>query len=146
MTLQQTMAKEMGIFSRWANYAAQYLGNGIAFSAAIGSVLLWGMTGPVFGYTDTWQLIINTGTSVITFLMVFLIQNTQNRDSAAMQLKLDEIIRSTQGAHKMMLDVEQLSASDLEKLRVLYQEMADNARRDKGGSSADTGTPDIKAA
>jgi low affinity Fe/Cu permease len=146
VTLQQIMGKEVSIFSRWANFAAQYLGSATAFGAAVGIVLVWGITGPVFRYSDTWQLIINTGTSIVTFLMVFVIQNTQNRDSAAMQLKLDEIIRSTEGAHKMMLDLEQVSTNDLEKLRARYQEMADNARRDKSGSSADTGTPDIKAA
>ena len=85
------------------------MGSATAFGLAIGVVLLWGLTGPLFHFSDTWQLMINTGTTIVTFLMVFLIQNSQNRDSAAIQLKLDEIIRSIDGAHNTMLDLERLS-------------------------------------
>ena len=99
----------------------------------------------VFNFSDTWQLIINTGTTIITFLMVFLIQNTLNRDSAAIQLKLDEIIRSTHGAHNSLLDLEEFSTNDLEKMRALYQQLAERARSDKTGGIAPTGTPGITA-
>jgi low affinity Fe/Cu permease len=101
-----------------------------AFAVAIGIVIVWVSTGPFFDYSDTWQLIINTGTTIVTFLMVFLIQNTQNRDSAAIQLKLDEVIRSTRGAHNAMLDLEELSTKDLDKICALYQQLAENARQD----------------
>jgi low affinity Fe/Cu permease len=119
------------------------MGSGTAFGAAIGIVILWIVTGPMFNFSDTWQLIINTGTTIITFLMVFLIQNTQNRDSAAIQLKLDEIIRSTHGAHNALLDLEKLSTRDLDKIRELYQQLAEKARTDKNGGHAATGTPDV---
>ena len=96
-----------------------------AFGVALGIVIAWGVTGPIFNYSDTWQLVINTGTTIVTFLMVFLIQNTQNRDSAAIQLKLDEMIRATQGAHNAPLDLEKLSAKDLEEIRALYETLAE---------------------
>lgn len=135
--------EEVGVFCRWATYSARYLGSAAAFGAAIGVVIVWGLTGPIFNFSDTWQLVINTGTTIVTFLMVFLIQNSQNRDSAAIQLKLDEIIRSTHGAHNAMLDLEELSTNDLEKIRALYQQLAANARTDKTGGLAATGTPDV---
>jgi low affinity Fe/Cu permease len=117
-----------------------------AFGVALGIVVVWALAGPFFQFSDTWQLVINTGTTIITFLMVFLIQNTQNRNSAAIQLKLNEIIRSTHGAHNTMLGLENLNIHDLEKLRTLYQELAEKARRDKTGGSSDIGTPDVTAA
>lgn len=110
---------------------------------AIGVVIGWGLSGPVFNHSDTWQLVINTGTTIDTFLMVFLIQNTQNRDSAATQLKLDELIRSTHGEHNVLLDLEKLSASDLEDIRALYEKLAEQARRDKKGGWEDTDTPEV---
>ena len=110
---------------------------------ALGIVFVWFLAGPFFSFSDTWQLVINTGTTIITFLMVFLIQNTQNRDSAAIQLKLNEIIRSTHGAHNSMLGLENLDTPDLEKLRALYQELAKKARRGKKGGSSDIGIPDV---
>jgi low affinity Fe/Cu permease len=140
----RTTTEVVGIFGWWASYFARYLGSATAFGGAIGIVLLWGLAGPLFRFSDTWQLIINTGTTIITFLMVFLIQNTQNRDSAAIQLKLNEIIRSTQGAHNAMLCLENLNTDDLDRLRELYQELADKARRDETGGSSDIGTPEIK--
>ena len=134
-----------GVFCRWANYSARYFGSAPAFGAAIGVVIVWGFTGPIFHFSDTWQLFINTGTTIITFLMVFLIQNTQNRDSAAIQLKLDEIIRSTRGAHNALLDLEEFSTKDLEKMRTLYKQLAENARKDSTDKIAATGTPGITA-
>ncbi|NWF74849.1 MAG: low affinity iron permease family protein, partial [Nitrospirae bacterium] len=137
------MGAEIGIFSRFANYSARYVGSPTAFGVAIGMVLVWGLAGPVFRFSDTWQLVINTGTTMITFVMVFLIQSTQNRDTAAIQLKLNEIIRSTHGAHNAMLGLGNLGTGELHKLQAIYQELADNARRDRAGGSSDIGTPDV---
>lgn len=119
------------------------MGSATAFGLAIGVVLLWGITGPLFHFSDTWQLLINTGTTIVTFLMVFLIQNSQNRDSAA-QLKLDEIIRSIDGAHNTMLDLERMSTSDLEAIRALYQQLAEKARSTGAGARDATGAPDVQ--
>jgi len=138
--------EQTNLFCRFANYASRALGSASAFCVAIGIVLVWVSTGPLFDYSDTWQLIINTGTTIVTFLMVFLIQNTQNRDSAAIQLKLDEVIRSTQGAHNAMLDLEELNTNDLDKIRGLYRQLAHNARQDSKGGLGDTGTPDVTPA
>src|SRR4029079_8725412 len=146
MASEHVTGREVGIFSWWANYFARYLGSATAFGVALGIVLVWALSGPLFRFSNTWQLVINTGTTIITFLIVFLIQNTQNRDSAAIQLKLNEIIRSTHGAHNAMLGLETLDTPDLEKLRALYQELAEKARRGKTGGSSDIGTPDVTAA
>lgn len=137
------MASEIGIFSRLANSSARYLGSATAFAIALGMVLMWAIAGPVFKFSDSWELVINTITTIITFLMVFLIQNTQNRDTAAIQLKLNEIIRSTRWAHNFMLGLDNLSTEDLEKLRAVYQQLADQARRDHASGSSDIGTPDM---
>jgi low affinity Fe/Cu permease len=93
----------------------------LSFLGAVLVIVGWLMSGPLFGFSDTWQLVINTGTTIVTFLMVFLIQNTQNRDSVAMQLKLDELIRAVQGAHDALLDVEELTEHDLERIRAHYE-------------------------
>lgn len=146
MASKDMVGEEIGVFSRFANYSARYLGSATAFGVAIVLVLVWGLVGPVFRFSDSWQLVINTGTTIITFLMVFLIQSTQNRDTAAMQLKLNEIIRSTHGAHNAMLGLGNLSTGDLHKLQAVYQELADKARRGGAGGSSDIGTPDVTAA
>lgn len=137
------MTTELGIFSRLANSSARHLGSATAFGVALGMVVMWAIAGPVFKFSDSWELVINTVTTIITFLMVFLIQNTQNRDTAAIQLKLNEIIRSTRGAHNFMLGLDNLSTEDLEKLRAVYQELADQARRDHARGASDIGTPDV---
>ena len=108
-------------------------------------VVVWGITGPIFKFSDTWQLVINTGTTIVTFLMVFLIQNTQNRDSHAVQLKLDELIRAVSGAHNALLDLEGLEEADLERFRVRYEELACTAREALRRGELDTGTPEVRS-
>jgi low affinity Fe/Cu permease len=131
------------IFSRFAKLAANAMGHPSAFGMALLLIIGWGLTGPIFGFTDTWQLVVNTGTTIITFLMVFLIQNTQNRDSSAIQLKLDELIRATKGAHNAILDLEELTQHDLEQFRRLYQKLAQAARKEVREGLRDTGTPEL---
>lgn len=144
MRPRSVQTHDAGLFCRLANEASHVMGSVGAFGVALGIVVVWGITGPAFEYSDTWQLVINTGTTIVTFLMVFLIQNTQNRDSAAIQLKLDEMIRSTRGAHNALLDLEKLSAKDLEEIRGLYEKLAEQARRNKKDSWGDIGTPEVK--
>src|SRR6266498_1188915 len=115
-------------FSRFAKGTAHATGHPAAFVLAVIVVLTWGITGPIFGFSDTWQLVINTGTTIVTFLMVFLIQNTQNRDTQALQLKLDELIRVTKGARNRMLDLEEMDEDHLERLREIYERLANKAR------------------
>jgi len=129
-------------FSRFAKGTARATGHPIAFMVAVLIVLAWAITGPIFGFSDTWQLVINTGTTIATFLMVFLIQNTQNRDSAAVQLKLDELIRAVAGAHNALLDLEELTEDDLARLRAHYGDLARGAREDLKRGNVDTGTSD----
>jgi low affinity Fe/Cu permease len=112
------------------------------FVLAVLVVVAWMVTGPMFHFSDTWQLVINTGTTIVTFLMVFLIQNTQNRDTEAIQLKLDELIRATKGAHNALLDLEELEEEKLEAFRRRYQALASAARAEVDQGAQDTGTPD----
>ncbi len=105
--------KSSSLFSRFAKATARWAGHPMAFGLAASTIVLWAITGPIFGFSDTWQLVINTGTTIVAFLMVFLIQNTQYRDSEAMQVKLDELIRAVEGAHNALLDLEELEQSDL---------------------------------
>jgi len=104
-------------------------------------VVVWAISGPLFGFSDTWQLVINTATTIVTFLMVFLIQSTQNRDTEAMQVKLDELIRATNGAHNALLDLEELDEDKLDAFRMKYQRLADRARAQVKAGTEDTGTP-----
>jgi len=129
------MKKTAGWFTRFANNAAQATGHPSAFVVAALVVLVWGISGPLFNFSDTWQLVINTGTTIITFLMVFLIQNTQNRDSAAIHLKLDELIRSHAQAKNSMLDLEHGDEEVLGKLRERYGALAEKARNEAGVSA-----------
>ena len=130
-------------FTRVAKKTAQFTGRPIAFGLAVGTILLWLITGPIFGYSDTWQLIINTGTTIITFLMVFLIQNTQNRDTAAIQIKLDELIRVSL-AHNALMDLEELEESELERFRKKYQKLAAAARKKIKAGDLDIDSPDTE--
>ena len=131
-------------FSRLAKWTARTAGHPTAFVIAVGIIVLWAATGPIFHFSDTWQLVINTGTTIVTFLMVFLIQNTQNRDSQAIQLKLDELIRASENAHNALLDMEELSLEDLDKIRDRYEELARDAREQLRKGRRDTGTPELK--
>ena len=136
--------KNSNNFIKIANTAASLAGRSYTFIAAVLIILIWAATGPIFGFSDTWQLVINTGTTIVTFLMVFLIQNTQNRDSRAMQLKLDEIIRAQEGAHNVLLDLEELTEEELEKIRDRYEALAKKAREDLKTGASDTGKPDVR--
>lgn len=115
-------------FTRFANAASRFAGSPLSFVLALLVVLAWIVTGPLFGFSDTWQLVINTGTTIVTFLMVFLIQNTQNRDTEAMQIKLDELIRVSRSANNALLDLEELEEKELDDLRAHYEDMARQAR------------------
>lgn len=112
-------------FRAFAERTANIVGSSASFIVAIVLVLAWFVTGPLFGFSDTWQLVINTGTTIITFLMVFLIQNTQNRDAIAVQLKLDELLRGVQGARTEMINLDMLSDADLARLRKEFQELGE---------------------
>ena len=131
-------------FSRIARCIAALCGRPATFVVAVAVVVLWGLSGPLFGYSNTWQLVINTTTTIITFLMVFIIQNTQNRDTEAMQLKLDELIRATQGAHNALLDLEDLEEAQLERYRRRYEALAAMAREKLARGELDTDSPEIK--
>ena len=130
------------LFSRLAKWASRAAGRPLGFALAVLVVLAWILTGPLFGFSDTWQLVINTGTTIVTFLMVFLIQNTQNRDTEAIQVKLDELIRATRGAHNALLDLEELKDETLDAFRKRSQLLATNARAEMGRGFEDTGTPE----
>jgi low affinity Fe/Cu permease len=119
-------------FTRIAEATARGAGRPATFVAAATVIVVWAALGPLFGFSDTWQLVVNTGTTIITFLMVFLIQNTQNRDAEAMHLKLDELIRSHRGAHNQLLDLEELEVEELDKLRAEYECLAEEARNKMG--------------
>jgi low affinity Fe/Cu permease len=128
-------------FKVFAKWTARITGKPITFVLALAVIIVWAISGPIFGYSDTWQLVINTGTTIVTFLMVFLIQNTQNRDTGAMQAKLDELIRAIEGAHNALLDLEELDESEIEQIRSDYEHLAEEARSalKTGGRDTDCG-------
>ena len=130
-------------FDRFAKWTSRIVGHPATFAAAVLIIVVWAITGPVFGFSNTWQLVINTGTTIITFLMVFLIQNTQTRDGIAVQLKLDELIRAIEGAHNAFLDLEELSEEDLARLRVHFEALARASREDLKRGLRDTGTIEL---
>jgi low affinity Fe/Cu permease len=129
-------------YSRFAKSAAHFCGRPRIFVLAVLIIVAWIVTGPLFHYSDTWQLVINTGTTIITFLMVFLIQNTQNRDTEAIQIKLDELIRATKGAHNALLDLEEIEEENLDAFRLRYQTLARLARAELARGAPDTDTPE----
>jgi len=116
-------------FARFASATARLAGRPITFAMAVALVLGWAITGPIFDFSNTWQLVINTFTTILTFLMVFLIQNTQNRDAEAMHIKLDELIRAVKGAQNTLLDLEDLDEKELDRIRGQYEKLAREARR-----------------
>jgi low affinity Fe/Cu permease len=122
------------LFTAIANRIASWAGQPAAFIIAFASIVLWGATGPLFGYSDTWQLVVNTSTTIITFLMVFLIQNAQNRDAAAMQAKLDELIRALKGARNNFIGIEHLTEIELEKIRAALEEECDDRIESRSSS------------
>src|SRR5437764_11959054 len=144
LTQDGSTVRPASFFDQFAKQAECSLGHPMAFVIAVGAIVLWAVSGPFFHYSDTWQLVINTATTIVTFLMVFLIQNSQNRDSAAIQLKLNELIRCMQGAHNALLDIEELSQRDLDALRTHYVKLASQARKDVKRGLLDTGTPDVQ--
>ena len=129
-------------YSRLAKGASRFCGRPRVFAFAVGVIIVWAVTGPLFQFSDTWQLVINTSTTIVTFLMVFLIQNTQNRDTEAIQIKLDELIRATKGAHNALLDLEELDDEMLDAFRARYEKLACAARDDTDRGFTDTNTPD----
>jgi low affinity Fe/Cu permease len=129
-------------FRKFAHWASRVVGSAWAFIVAVGVIIVWGISGPAFGFSDTWQLVINTGTSMVTFLIVFLIQNTQNRDAASIQLKLDELLRGVKGARTGFVGLETMSDDDLEKLRLQFEEIrkkrageAEGRKRTRAGAA-----------
>ncbi len=127
-----------------ARRMAVLAGRPATFLAAVTAIVLWALAGPLFGFSDTWQLVVNTATTIITFLMVFLIQNTQNRDTEAIQIKLDELIRATQGAHNALLHLEEMDDEQIERYQRSYRKLAAAARAKLERGELDTDSPEIK--
>jgi len=136
--------KSRSRFTYFAKAVSRWTGRPISFLLAALVVLVWLITGPLFHFSDTWQLVINTGTTIVTFLMVFLIQNTQYRDAEAVQVKLDELLRVTRGAHNTLLDLEELEDAELDRMRRMYQEIARKARDEVRRGHRDTGVPRVE--
>jgi low affinity Fe/Cu permease len=130
-------------YSQFTKVSARASGRPITFTLAVGVIVVWVVTGPLFDFSDTWQLVINTATTIITFLMVFVIQNTQNRDTQAIQVKLDELIRVTEGAHNALLDLEELKEEELDAFRARYEELACKARQETNRGKEDTDRPEV---
>jgi low affinity Fe/Cu permease len=138
------MTAQASWFSALAKAASRFTGRPLCFMFAGGLIAGWLITGPLFGFSDTWQLVINTATTIVTFLMVFLIQNTQYRDTQAIQLKLDELIRATKGAHNALLDLEDREDESLERVHRDYRNIADRARQELAGGGHDDECPELE--
>jgi low affinity Fe/Cu permease len=136
--------KDRNTFQRFARTAARATGRPVAFGIALGAVVIWAILGPIFHFSDTWQLVINTATTIVTFLMVFLIQNTQNRDSEAVQIKLDELLRATHGCHNAVLDIEELSEVELDQIKRGYSALAKKALKEVRNGKSDLGIPEME--
>ncbi len=135
--------KQVFWFTHIAKWASHTSGRPSTFMVALGIIVVWLLTGPFFHFSDTWQLVINTSTTIITFLMVFLIQNTQNRDQEALQIKLDEVLRSMENAHTVLLDLEELDDEELDEIRRNYLKLAEKAREDLRRGKDDRGVPEV---
>ncbi len=133
-----SLSRQFAQLAKWSSWAC---GRPATFVTACLLIVVWAATGPLFGFSDTWQLVVNTATTIITFLMVFLIQNTQTRDTVALQIKLDEIIRGLEGAHNALLDLEELDDDELETFRRIYRKLAAQARKNLECGRPDTDTP-----
>ena len=133
-------------FVKVAQSVGEVTGHPFAFAIAVSIILVWAVTGPLFGFSDTWQLVINTGTTIITFLMVFLIQSTQNRDTEALHLKLDELIRATEGAHLALMDIEKLDDDEFQAFRKMYNDIAEKSRKSLNSGEDDINCPNIEIA
>ncbi len=131
-------------FTRFAKWTSRAMGASGAFAIATVIILVWVLAGPFFQFGQAWQLTVNTATTIVTFLMVFLIQNTQNRESVAVHIKLDELIRAVQGAHNALLDLEELTQDDLDRIKTRYEDLARIAREELRKGHKDTGRPDLK--
>ncbi len=138
-------ARKLALFPRISKSASRVAGRPAAFAAVLAFVVAWALTGPFYGFSDTWQLVINTTTTIVTFLMVFLIQATQNRDTEAIQLKLDELIRSLDGAHNSLIDLEELDEDELARIHRSYLALAERARMRIERGKTDTGVPPVDA-
>jgi low affinity Fe/Cu permease len=130
---------KQSFFTKFAKATSLATGRSSAFGMAGTVIVVWIASGPFFHFSDTWQLVINTGTTIVTFLMVFLIQNTQNRDSEALQIKLDELIRAHEGAHNALLDLEELEDHELDRIRLHYSDLAKRSRLELRQGISDTG-------
>lgn len=122
-------SKKRNFFSRFAKHVAEIAGHPIAFFVAVTCVIVWALSGPAFGYSDTWQLVINTSTTIITFLMVFVIQHTQNSDTIALHIKIDELLRTLEGPNAALMDLEELSPAELAKIRRAFEKVAEESRK-----------------
>jgi len=139
-----TGSRRSGLFARLSRAVANASGHPLTFAGAAATIVIWAALGPMFGFSDTWQLVINTSTTIVTFLMVFLIQSTQNRDTHALQIKLDELIRATQGAHNALMELEELTDTELEIIRRRYLDLAKRGRDTLRSEIDDTGSPELK--
>lgn len=129
--MKSKSVKSHRLFEKFANKVTVWTGSSYAFLLAFSTIVVWAVTGPLFDFSETWQLIINTGTTIVTFLMVFLIQKTQNKDSKAIQLKLNELIAASEKASNRMVDIENLTEEELDDLHVFYQRLSELAKKEK---------------
>lgn len=127
---KQSPKNKKGFFEKFSEWAVRATGSSAAFLIAVGIIVVWAITGPVFEFSETWQLVINTGTTIITFLMVFLIQKTQNKDSKAIHLKLNELISANAGCSNRMVDIEDITEDELDQLHKFYAKLAELAKKD----------------
>ena len=138
-----TPGKSSSRFARFANATAHATGQPGTFATAVFVIVGWAVSGPIFHWSDTWQLVVNTGTTIVTFLMVFLIQSTQNRDSAAVQIKLDELLRISPGAHNVLIALEELDEAEIRRIRAVYAHLAAQARKGESHGRNESGVPPI---